>query len=322
MPKLSVIVPIFGVEKFIERCARSLFEQTLDDIEYIFINDETPDKSMEILDRVINEYPLRKDSILIKHNEKNYGQAKTRVEAIKHATGNYIIHCDSDDWVEPQMYKTLYDKALNENLDIVWCDFYKVNGHVRQKESQQGINDNIEAIKDILLGRRMGTLWNHLIRRDIVKNYCYLEPKSNLMEDVVLLIQYYYYSKRIGYINQPLYNYYHNDKSTSRDNVREKMIWQVEEMGKNLQVINEFFLNEKIESSMRNYIEYRKYFNKRWILPIVNKTEDCKLWIKIHPEINFSLFFNPLLSIYDKRTSLLVLLHIYPLLKRMIKGGK
>ena len=105
MPKVSIIIPVYGVEKYIERCARSLFEQTLDDIEYLFIDDCTPDKSVEILKRVLEEYPHRKSQVVIHRMEQNSGQAKVREWGMQNATGEYVIHCDSDDWVDIHMYE-------------------------------------------------------------------------------------------------------------------------------------------------------------------------------------------------------------------------
>ena len=103
MPKVSVIVPIYKVEPFIERCARSLFEQTLDDIEYIFVNDCTPDKSMEVLSRVLEDYPGRKEQVRIITMPVNSGLPKVRRAGLEVASGDYIIHCDSDDWVDRTM---------------------------------------------------------------------------------------------------------------------------------------------------------------------------------------------------------------------------
>lgn len=99
MPKVSVIIPVYGVEKYIERCVRSLFEQTLDDIEYIFVDDCCLDRSIEILDNVIKEYPNRRTDIKIVHHKENKGLAQARQSGIKVATGEYFVHCDSDDWV-------------------------------------------------------------------------------------------------------------------------------------------------------------------------------------------------------------------------------
>ncbi len=105
MPKVSVIIPVYGVEKYIERCARSLFEQTLDDIEYLFIDDCTPDKSIEMLKQVLEDYPHRKPQVVIHRMEQNSGQAAVRKWGMQNAIGDYVIHCDSDDWVELTMYE-------------------------------------------------------------------------------------------------------------------------------------------------------------------------------------------------------------------------
>ena len=122
--KVSVCIPVYGVEKYIERCARSLFEQTMKDgIEFIFVNDCTKDKSIEILEQVLGEYPERKEQVKIIHHEKNKGLVAARKTGLAHATGDYIIHCDSDDWVDLNLYETMYNKAVEVNADVVCCPF-------------------------------------------------------------------------------------------------------------------------------------------------------------------------------------------------------
>ena len=103
-PKVSVIIAIYGAERYIERCAVSLFEQSLEDIEYIFINDCTQDRSIEVLESVIERYSHRKDQIKVVNMPINSGQAAVRRRGIELATGQFIIHCDSDDWVDSSMY--------------------------------------------------------------------------------------------------------------------------------------------------------------------------------------------------------------------------
>lgn len=112
MPKVSVIIAVYGAEKYIEKCARSLFEQTLDDIEYIFVDDCTPDKSMDILISVLSDYPNRKNQVKIILNDTNLKQGRTRAVGMKATTGDYLIHCDPDDWVEHNMYELLYNKPM------------------------------------------------------------------------------------------------------------------------------------------------------------------------------------------------------------------
>src|SRR5574344_2940798 len=163
MPKVSIIIPIYNVEKYIERCARSLFEQTEEDLEFIFVNDVTPDNSIQILNNVIKDYPSRKHQIKILENEKNLGVAETRLKGIMEASGEYIIHCDSDDWVDRDIYRMLYEKAKAEDLDIVWCDFYRTDGVTNKRDIQNTNTDKVTILKYILTGKKQSTLWNHLV---------------------------------------------------------------------------------------------------------------------------------------------------------------
>ena len=132
MSKVSVVVPIYGVEKYIERCARSLFEQTLDDIEFIFVDDCTKDHSICVLEKVLLDYPQRQKQTTIVHHEVNKGLPLARQTGIMMATGDFIAHCDSDDWVDVDVYRQMYDTAINEKADVVICDYYKANDKIKE----------------------------------------------------------------------------------------------------------------------------------------------------------------------------------------------
>lgn len=110
--KVSIIVPIYGVEKYIERCARSLFEQSFKDIEYIFVNDCTTDASMSILASVIRDYPGY--NIHIINKKTNEGLPQARKTGVIASTGEYIMHVDSDDWLEPKAIEKLYLMAIEK----------------------------------------------------------------------------------------------------------------------------------------------------------------------------------------------------------------
>ena len=122
--KVSVIIPIYKVEAFIERCATTLMEQTLHEVEYIFVDDATPDRSIQILEEVVARYSERKEQVRIVHHEENKGLPAARNTGLTLATGEYIFHCDSDDYVELTMLEELYHTAKNQEADIVWCDWY------------------------------------------------------------------------------------------------------------------------------------------------------------------------------------------------------
>ena len=130
MPKVSVVVPIYGVEKYIERCVRSLFSQTLDDIEFVFIDDCTIDNSMLILENLIIEFEEHIDnmhwSIVRYKMPRNSGLPSVRKRGIELATGDYILHCDSDDWMDSNMVSDMWNLANDRNLDVVICGFADV----------------------------------------------------------------------------------------------------------------------------------------------------------------------------------------------------
>lgn len=123
MPKVSVIVAIYKVEAYIERCLHSLFSQTIDDIEFVFVDDASPDNSMAILNKILKQYPSRKNQVKIIRHVKNQGVGKARKVGILSATGEYIIHCDPDDFVEVTMYEEMYQKAKESVVDIVVCNY-------------------------------------------------------------------------------------------------------------------------------------------------------------------------------------------------------
>jgi glycosyltransferase involved in cell wall biosynthesis len=125
MPVLSIIVPIYKVERYISPCTHSLFGQTHSDIEYIFVNDYTPDNSIKILLEVLKNYPDRSEQVKILNHEYNRGLAAARQSGLDAATGEYLIMVDSDDWLEIDMIAKMYEKAIKEDADIVIADFYE-----------------------------------------------------------------------------------------------------------------------------------------------------------------------------------------------------
>ena len=118
-PLVSIIVPVYNAENFIEKCAATLFEQDYDNIEYIFVNDCTPDNSIKVLNRVIENFPNRKDNIKIINKLKNEGLPQARKTGLENSNGKYIMHVDSDDWVELDMVSSLVKEAIKTDADMV-----------------------------------------------------------------------------------------------------------------------------------------------------------------------------------------------------------
>ena len=215
MPKVSVLIPIYNVEKYIERCARSLFEQTLDDIEYVFVNDCTPDRSMELLRKTINEYPTRQHAVKLINHERNQGVATVRNTGLAVATGEYVIYCDSDDWVEPTMYEDMYCTAKAADADVVGTDFYNEYSSYTTIQRQPFPDNNIECVRQMLAEQLHCGTCNKLVRRDIyIRNNIRFPGGINMWEDVLTMIPVCYYSSKIVYLPRAYYHYIHYNSAS------------------------------------------------------------------------------------------------------------
>lgn len=206
--KVSVIIPVYGVERYIERCARSLFSQTMrDGIEFIFVDDCTPDRSIEILLNTLKEYPDRDTQITLLKHSVNKGLAVTRKTGVREARGEYIIHCDSDDWVEPDMYRRMYEEAKRSDSDIVVCNY--INEYENSSETVIQ-NFNIATrnqLIDLLKWRLHCMVWIRMFRRSFYVTFGMDTPNVNRGEDFPVSFLAHAMSSKVSYISLPLYHY-------------------------------------------------------------------------------------------------------------------
>lgn len=214
-PKVSVVVPVYNVGRYIEKGVRSLFSQTFDDLEFIFIDDKTPDDSIEILERVLEEYPDRKDQVKIIRHEQNKGVSQSRQDGVNAATGEYIIHFDPDDWTEPDMYEKLYNKAKETNADITGCDIVFENKYYSKIRKQNFNLKRKEIVSGILQGKQINSfLWGRLIKREFILNSnIKFDKNAYLWEDMLYLTQLHSLTDKVAYIPEALYHYRINTDS-------------------------------------------------------------------------------------------------------------
>lgn len=311
MPKVSVIIPVYGVEQYIERCARSLFEQTLDDIEYLFIDDCTLDHSIDILKQVLKEYPQRKEQVIIHRMEKNSGQAAVRKWGMLNATGDYIIHCDSDDWVDITMYEKMYNKAIEEGSDVVVCDYMVTDGESTQNIVKACHSEKpFEFLENMLFQRDPWSLWNKLFKKTAYsKDLIY--PKANMGEDMILCLQLILNSTKITYINESLYYYFFNINSITKSRSRKKIINKFEQSVSNASVLLEICKKWNIYDKYRDAINSILLNKKNLIRPLIGETKYYVIWKNTFPEINIKILFNKNVSIKYKIKHILTLLRLY-----------
>lgn len=317
MPKVSVIIPIYGVEKYIERCARSLLEQTLDDIEYIFINDCTRDSSIEILQNVIQEYPHRKKQIKIENMLTNSGQAAVRKHGIHLATGDYIIQCDSDDWVNPMMYELMYNQAITQKVDIVSCDYIETDGHNHKKICCQFNNEKHDLISKLVSQEIAVAVWNKLVRREIYKNAnSIIYPTHNMGEDYVISVQLAIKSASFVHIATPLYYYYYNINSISNNTNTNHIINKWLGLNKNILLVSDILKKHNIYEEYKLEIEKTIYRYKDNIIPyIALDTKYRKIWLNMYP--NFNFFTER--GLKNKIRYIIIYLGLYPIMRKLMK---
>lgn len=316
-PKVSVIVPVYKVEKYIERCAVSLFEQTLDDIEYLFIDDCTPDKSIEILKQVLEEYPQRKNQVVIHRMEHNSGQAKVREWGMRNATGEYVLHCDSDDWVDVHMYEEMYKKAKEKNADVVLCDYYESDG-VSKKLMNDFLPNKVEdTMSSTLLKKTKSVLWNKLVRRSIYKNNI-MYPVANNAEDYTLLVQIVYYSKSFVYLNKPLYFYYYNTNSLTRLKTKENIINIFNQSMLNIRIVENFLNENKSLSKYSDELDCIKVIEKELLISYSFDKTLYKVWNEAYKEIFPRILFNNKITLRRKLRFLSIKYRMYPIIRFML----
>ena len=254
--KVSVCIPVYGVEKYIEKCARSLFEQTMrDGLEFVFVNDCTPDKSIEILEQLLSEYPHRKEQTKIINLPENGGVGRARRIAIENCTGEYIIHCDPDDWVGLDMYEKMYNAAKENDADMVYCDFIKEESNGSSTRSNTGSTQSaIEIQKDMIGALTRGYLWNRMYRSEIAqRDYSEVCPKDiNYTEDLMRNIFSLNYTDKIIKVSEALYHYRENPASISfqKANFLAKNLWD------GFLIIEKHFKDDKYKDAVNGRRRY------------------------------------------------------------------
>jgi len=213
-PLVSLIVPIYGVEPYIAQCARSVLSQTYDNVEFIFVDDGTKDASMDILAEVLQEFPQRNVRIV---NKENAGLPKARQSGLELATGEYVMHVDADDWIEPDAVEKLVAEALRTGADLVYCDFWKEYGaHSKlDHEKHYSVETKDKWMNRLYNDGAYGFVWCKFCKRSLYEHI--FVPSYNMHEDIVFSTQLIWRASCIAQLSVPLIHYRRtNASSTSR----------------------------------------------------------------------------------------------------------
>ena len=207
-PLVSIIVPIYGVEKYIAQCANSLFLQTYDNLEFIFVNDCTKDNSIVILQEVIPHYPNRVKHVHIIEHDHNQGLAASRNSGVEAAHGEWLMHVDSDDFIDPTTVAECVKKAYEDHADYVVFgmmqefknnSFPMMPAHVASKD---------EYLRLIVRKDIPSRVWGGLIKTSLYRDHnIHAIPGVNFAEDYSVTPKLYYFANKISFLYKPLYHY-------------------------------------------------------------------------------------------------------------------
>jgi glycosyltransferase involved in cell wall biosynthesis len=219
MSKISVIIPVYNAEKTIVRCIDSLLNQALQDMEVIIVDDHGQDNSIKIIQHQIAEHPLKYRFKFAK-TDANSGPGTARNVGLQMAQGEYVAFVDSDDWVEPDMYSSLYETAKQHSADLCHCSAVWEN----PKKNQQRVLSNISVKqgsfsnenKRYFLANFKSYFWFYIYRREILNENKITFPPEKDSEDIYFLTCNILYAKSIAHVDKPMYHYIYDSNSLSR----------------------------------------------------------------------------------------------------------
>jgi len=240
MPKVSVIVPVYNTENYIEKCLETLVTQTLDDIEIIVVNDGSTDNSEKLINKFIEEFPDK-----IKYYKKeNGGLSDARNFGLNHANGEYIGFIDSDDYIDYTMYEKMYNLAKKEKADIVECDFYWIYPNKTKIDTGTEYNK-----KETYFTSSRVMACNKLIKKEIIKDIKF--PKGLRYEDVEFFYKIIPNINKFLILKEPLYYYIQRESSISNfQNERTSEIFNI------LNNILEYYKQKAIYDKYKYELEY------------------------------------------------------------------
>lgn len=219
MPKLSVIVPVYNVESYVEKCLRTLVEQTLEDIEIIVVNDGSTDNSKETVQKIAKQFPNK----IVYVEKENGGLSDARNYGMPYAKGEYIAFLDADDYIEKDAYQKMYELAKKEDSDMVECDFYWEYPNKQKKDIGEIYHNKKEMLEKIRV-----VAWNKLIKKEVLEKAKVTFPKGYRYEDVEFTYKLIPFIEKVSFLKEPCIHYIQREGSISNSqNERTKEIFQV-----------------------------------------------------------------------------------------------
>lgn len=276
--KVSVIIPVYGVEAFVGRCVESVMLQTYTDLEVIIVDDKSADGSMGIVEEVVRRYPERNVKIL--HHEVNKGLPSARNTGLAAATGEYVYHFDGDDYADPDLIADMVAATDGGRVDVVYSDWTLSYETSERYMPQPMVETPGQMLEQILRGRMKYNVWNKLVRRSLYEENDIRFPDGYGMGEDMTMIKTVAVARSVSYVPKAHYHYVKTNAGAMTENVSDKAMAQIEH---NVKSATEFlmrgeFADERLCSIFKLSVKYPLLFS--------NRTEDYKKWRKWFSEAN------------------------------------
>lgn len=286
--KVSVVVPVYGVERFVERCAESLLSQSLQDVEYIFVDDCTPDDSISIVRGVIGRHSNRAADCRILRHDVNRGLPAARNTGMAEARGEYIYHCDSDDFMEPELLEKLYAGAIAAHADMVWSDWYLSFQGSERHMSQPEASTGREALGLVLCGAMKYNVWNKLTRLSLFRENDITFPAGRSMGEDMTMIRLMACAGNTAYVAVPLYHYVRTNAGAMTQIYSDRHLAELKE---NVAETERFILSHVSDKDIEHQLSLFK-LNVKLPFLFTGRTADIRRWRQWYPEANGSIMSN------------------------------
>ena len=268
--KLSIIIPVYNASSYLPGCLERLIKQPFQSIEIILVDDGSTDTSSSICD----EYAQKDHRIRVK-SELHAGVAHSRQIGLEEAQGDYILYVDADDVVDTNMITDMYQKAIEEDADMVICDYRELthDGVVYRKQEPSTLSGGV-VLNEILCGKLYGALWNKMMRREwLMKTKASFPQELTMREDLIFLSQCLPYARKIAYIAKAYYGYERRNTSALTSNYlnetpsyyNQESLW-----------VSLILKNKSLSNSIRLQLE-RYYFRLSYIT-LLKGLFDKQLW--------------------------------------------
>lgn len=292
---VSIIIPVYNVEEYIEECLESILAQTYKDIELLIVDDGSTDNSLEL----IREYENKFKKIRI-FTQQNKGVSEARNLALNYVSGEFVLYIDPDDFLEPVMIEKMVNKAQKYNSDITICGYYLYysKDNVNNKIFTYGINESknlssLEVIDMMLNYKLQGQLWNKLFKKDILINNNFKFEPGRYIQDIFPVFKAVLKSNNIIFVDEPLY--YYRQRMSSTVNKKSKKL--AEDYFHAMYSIMNYIKEENVKVDKNSYIAFRTIVLSNFIAMYTNYKKDNvykdfynsefkKLDIKIHEFIS------------------------------------